>query len=55
VLVKVIIMPSVLPHLDAGPDVKALAFPLTSLIILAMGVLLGAVGSGLTIRRFLQV
>ena len=55
VLGKAIVMPSVLPHLDAGPDVRALAFPLTALIILGMGILLGAIGSGLTIRRFLQV
>ena len=52
---KEVVMPSVLGHLDAGQDVHALAFPLTSLIIIATGLLLGAVGSGLTIRRFLQV
>ena len=30
-------------------------FGLTALIILGIGLLLGAAGSGLTIRRFLQV
>jgi cell division transport system permease protein len=52
---KDIVMPSVLGKLDAGSDVHALAFPLTALIILGMGIVLGALGSGLTIRRFLQV
>jgi cell division transport system permease protein len=52
---KEVVMPSVLGHLDAGQDVHALAFPVTSVIIIATGLLLGAVGSGLTIRRFLQV
>jgi hypothetical protein len=32
-----------------------LSFSLTALILLAMGLGLGAVGSGLTIRRFLRV
>jgi hypothetical protein len=32
-----------------------MAFWRISLIILGMGLLLGAVGSGLTIRRFLRV
>jgi hypothetical protein len=35
--------------------VRALSFPLTALILIAMGLGLGAIGSGLTIRRFLQV
>jgi cell division transport system permease protein len=41
--------------LDAGSDVNALALSLNALILLATGLLLGAAGSGLTIRRFLRV
>jgi cell division transport system permease protein len=41
--------------LKAGDDVNALAFPLTALIVLGTGLLLGAAGAGLTIRRFLRV
>jgi cell division transport system permease protein len=41
--------------LDAGNDVNALAFPLNALILIGTGLVLGAAGSGLTIRRFLQV
>ena len=55
VLGKAIALPSILPHLSGDTDVRALSFPLTALILLAMGLGLGAVGSGLTIRRFLQV
>jgi len=38
-----------------APDVHAWAFPLTALVLLAMGVGLGALGSGITLRRFLRV
>ncbi len=37
------------------PGVHALAFPLTALILLGLGLLLGAAGSGLTLRRFLRI
>jgi cell division transport system permease protein len=53
---KEVALPAVLHHaLSSDPDVHALAFPLTSLIMVGMGLVLGALGSGLTLRRFLQV
>jgi cell division transport system permease protein len=54
---KEIALPSLLHTgpLNAGDDVNALAFELNALILLVTGLLLGAAGSGLTIRRFLQV
>jgi cell division transport system permease protein len=55
VLGKVIALPAISPHLSGDADVKALAFPLTALILIAMGLGLGAIGSGLTIRRFLRI
>ena len=55
VLGKAVALPSILPHLSGDADVRALSFPLTALILLGMGLGLGAIGSGLTIRRFLQV
>jgi cell division transport system permease protein len=48
-------LPSILGHIDTGSDVRALAFSLTALILLGVGLALGALGSGLTIRRFLRV
>jgi cell division transport system permease protein len=55
ILGKAIALPSILPHLSGDSDVHAWSFPVISLILLAMGLGLGALGSGLTIRRFLQV
>jgi cell division transport system permease protein len=52
---KTIALPAILPHLTGDADVKALAFPVTALILIAMGLSLGAIGSGLTIRRFLRI
>ena len=53
---KELAVPAILHHaLSTAPDVHALAFPLTALILLAIGLGLGAVGSGLTLRRFLKV
>jgi cell division transport system permease protein len=52
---KEIALPAILGKVDAGSDVQALAFPLTALIVLGLGLLLGAAGSGLTLRRFLRV
>ncbi len=40
---------------NAGDDVRAWAFPFIAVILLAAGLVIGAVGSGITIRRFLRV
>ena len=48
-------LPSILPRLASDPDVQALSFPLNALILLGIGLMLGAAGSGLTLRRFLRV
>src|SRR5204863_10214951 len=55
VLGKEIALPSLLPHIGGGSDVHALPFALNALALLVAGLLLGAAGSGLTMRRFLQV
>jgi len=53
---KEIALPAILHNaLSSDPDVHALAFPLTALILVGVGLVLGALGSGLTLRRFLQV
>jgi len=53
---KEVALPAILHNaLSTDPDVHALAFPVTSLILVGMGLALGAVGSGVTVRRFLQV
>jgi cell division transport system permease protein len=55
VIGKAVALPAILPHLKGDADVHAMAFPLVALVLLAAGLGLGAVGSGLTIRRFLRV
>ena len=45
-----------LPHgLRSGGDVHAIPFTLNALVLVGAGLALGSLGSGLTIRRFLQV
>ena len=55
VIGKEVALPSILPHIGASSDVHALPFGLNALALLGVGLLLGAAGSGLTLRRFLQV
>ena len=53
---KVIALPSILPHIGGSQsDVHSLDFTFNALALIAAGLLLGAMGSALTIRRFLQV
>jgi cell division transport system permease protein len=55
VLGKELALPRIMPHVIRASDIHAWPFELTAVIILGTGLLLGAAGSGLTIRRFLQV
>jgi cell division transport system permease protein len=56
VLGKTIALPAILGHIGGNnSDIHALPFGLNALLIIACGLLLGAMGSGLTLRRFLQV
>jgi len=48
-------VPQILGHIQSDPDVRALAFTYTAAILIAIGLAIGALGSGLTIRRFLRV
>jgi cell division transport system permease protein len=55
ILGKVIVLPHIIGTEKLGAGVHALSFPLNAAILLVMGLALGAVGSGLTIRRFLRI
>jgi cell division transport system permease protein len=55
VIGKAVALPAILPHLSGDAQVHAMAFPLVALVLLGAGLALGAVGSGLTIRRFLRI
>jgi cell division transport system permease protein len=55
ILGKEVALPAVLGHLHGGSDVHPIPFAVNALCLLAAGLLLGAAGSGITLRRFLQV
>lgn len=48
-------IPQILGNIQDDPDVRALAFTYTAAILVMIGLAIGALGSGLTIRRFLRV
>ncbi|MBA3433951.1 MAG: ABC transporter permease [Actinobacteria bacterium] len=50
-----IAVPQIVGHIQDDPDVRALAFTWTAALLVAVGLGIGAVGSGLTLRRFLRV
>ena len=52
---KELALPQIIPRFDAGTGVHAWPFPLVSVILLALGLSLGATGSALTLRRFLRI
>jgi cell division transport system permease protein len=52
---KEVALPAILGHIDTTDDVKALSFSLTALALIAVGLAVGALGSGMTLRRFLKV
>ncbi|HET7743949.1 MAG TPA: permease-like cell division protein FtsX [Gaiellaceae bacterium] len=54
-LSREIAVPQILGHIRSDPDVRALAFSWTAAILLAVGLGIGALGSGMTLRRFLRV
>jgi cell division transport system permease protein len=48
-------VPQIVGHIQDDPDVRALAFSWTAALLIAVGLGIGAIGSGLTLRRFLRV
>ncbi len=52
---KELALPAILGRIDAGSDVQAIAFFWNALILVVVGLLVGAVGSGLTLRKFLRI
>jgi hypothetical protein len=48
-------MSRILQNMREDPDVHALGFTTTAALLIAVGLAIGAAGSGLTLRRFLRV
>jgi cell division transport system permease protein len=52
---KAVVLERITNRFDAGSGVESWSFPMIAAIILLVGLTVGAIGSGLTLRRFLQV
>jgi cell division transport system permease protein len=52
---KELVLPATIGSLKAGDGVNAISFGYTALLLLALGLVLGAAGSSITMRRFLRV
>ena len=52
---KELALPTILGRIESSSDVEALSFTLNALVLLVVGLTIGAIGSGLTMRRFLKV
>jgi len=52
---KELALPAILGRIESSSDVQAIAFSLNAAILIGVGLTIGAIGSGLTLRRFLNV
>jgi cell division transport system permease protein len=52
---KAVVLGRITHEFDASSGVEAWSFPTIALILVVVGLTVGAIGSGLTLRRFLQV
>ena len=49
------VLPAIIPTDYTSPDVQAWSFSLIALMLILIGLAVGALGSGMTLRRFLKV
>jgi cell division transport system permease protein len=54
-LAKELALPGILGRIDRPDDIQAWPFPAVALVLVAVSLLVGAAGSGITLRRFLRV
>jgi len=52
---KEAVLPAIIPTDYTSPDVQAWSFSLIALMLIVIGLAVGALGSGMTLRRFLKV
>ena len=52
---KRVALPAILPHLSTSSDIRSWSLPLISFLLLGLGILVGALGSGMTLRKHLRV
>jgi cell division transport system permease protein len=54
-LAKEIALPGIMGRIESPDDIQAWSFPVVALILVAVSLLVGAAGSGITLRRFLRI
>jgi cell division transport system permease protein len=54
-LARELALPGIMGRIDSPDDIRAWSFPVVALIIVAVSLLVGAAGSGITMRRFLRI
>jgi cell division transport system permease protein len=54
-LAKEFALPGIMGRIESPDDIQAWSFPIVALILVAMSLLVGAAGSGITLRRFLRI
>ncbi len=54
-LAKELALPGIMGRIESPGDIQAWNFPVVALILIVMSLLVGAFGSGITLRRFLRI
>ena len=54
-LAKELALPGIMGRIASPDDIQAWSFPLVALILVCVSLLVGAAGSGITMRRFLRI
>ena len=54
-LAKELALPGIMGRIESPDDIQAWSFPIVALILVAVSLLVGAAGSGITLRRFLRI
>jgi cell division transport system permease protein len=54
-LAKELALPGIMGRVESPDDISAWSFPVVALILVAVSLLVGAAGSGITMRRFLRI
>lgn len=52
---KEVALPAILGHIDSSTEVQAWGFPLIAFVLLGVGLSVGALGSGMTLRKHLRI
>ena len=54
-MAKELALPGIMGRVESPDDINAWSFPVVALILVAVSLLVGAAGSGITLRRFLRI